>query len=212
VLPRDAAGVRAARPVGKARSRSRVIGVRVHCDGGAREVESGRARSGIVCTEAAGRDDDQLGLRAPHGLPCRRPRRLTGRSEHVDTARELDHLRKPMTGRERRLEPFGEENAPPRQAADCRGRRIDRRPHLGDDLLAAVDVTEGIREDVHGLRYLRQRARIERERRCADGAGVRELDARHRADRAQVLRHDQVRCEPLDQVCVDRVQRCSFAQ
>ena len=128
-------------------------------------------------------------------------------AEDVGAAGELDHLRQPVPGAERRLDPLGEEDAPAWQAAHRVGGRLDRLPHLRHDPIAAVDGAESRCEHADRLGDAGERSRIEREHVGCDRARGRQLIARDGADGTEVLRHDQIGGERVDQVGVDCVQR-----
>src|SRR5207253_3185930 len=83
-----------------------------------------------------------------------------GATEHVCTPRQLDHLRQPMPGTERRVDPLGKEHQTMRQASHRRCSRFDRLPHLCDDLLAAIARSEPGGERSDRICDTTKRARI----------------------------------------------------
>src|SRR4029453_12576458 len=99
--------------VGEARRRPGVVAVPVDGDGRAWKLEARRTLGRLVCAESAWAEDDQLGLERDHFLPGRRPRGRSPLPEHVLPPGALDHLREPMTGTERGIDPLREEHPPP---------------------------------------------------------------------------------------------------
>ena len=104
--------------VGQARRRAGVVRVAVHGHCRARQRELRRARGGLPDVEAARPDDHELRLEREHLGPARRAGGLPGATENVLAAGELDHLGEPVPGAERRVDPFGKEDASRRQPAD----------------------------------------------------------------------------------------------
>ena len=198
-------------PVGQARCRPGVVRVAVHGHRRTRQPEVRRTRSGLPDVEAARPDDHELRLERQRLGPARRAGRLPGATQDVVAAGELDHLGKPMSGTERRVDPLGEEDASLRQPPDGSCRLLDRVEHPSRELLAAPGDAEPRCEGPNGSRHLVQRARIERQDLRVDRTRRFELTARDRADRAQVLRHDQVRAQLVDQRRVDQVQGTAVA-
>src|SRR5437588_11928871 len=83
----------------------------------------------LLGAEPAWADDDQLRLEGEDLIPACRERRPAGSAQHVDAARKLDHLRQPVPRAERRLEPLGEEDAPPRAVPHRAGHFLRGRSH-----------------------------------------------------------------------------------
>ncbi|MGH3084001.1 MAG: hypothetical protein ACRDNP_08070 [Gaiellaceae bacterium] len=88
--------------------------------------------------EAARSENDELRRALAHRLPGGRKRRLTGPPQDLLAARELDHLRYPVPGGERRVEPLGHERPERREADDELADAVDLRSHLRHDRRAAI--------------------------------------------------------------------------
>ena len=196
-----------AHAVGEPGRGPRVAAVPVDGDGGTRESQPGGALRRRLGAEAARRDHDEVGCLRDHLVPRHRVGGPSRAAEHVRAARAVDHLRQPVAGAERRVDPLGEEHPATRQALHRARRELDRRPHLRHDRLPALGPAEPRREDANGPGDLVKRPRIEREHLRTDRARRRELTARDGADRAEILRHDQIGRERLDQIGVDGVER-----
>ena len=163
-----------------------------------RRIRTGRARPVRLVRE--------------YRLPGRRERRLSAPAQDVDAAGQANHLRKPMPCTKRRLQPFGEEHPPPGQPAHGRRNRLCRPPHASRDLLRAVGHAEPGTEEPNRVGHLAERSWIERDHLRPDRTRRRQLPARHRTHRAQILGHDQVRRELGDQIGIDRIQGATLAK
>ena len=198
--------------VGEARRRPGVVRVAVDGHRRARQPEVRRARSGLPDVEAARPDDHELRLERERLGPARRAGRLPGAAEDVRRRRRARSSRGAnarhrtagrSTRRRRCAAAAGPRRRPP-PARSCRASAsASSRAALGD--------AETRSESPNGVGHVVQRARIERQDLRADRAGRFELAARDRADRAQVLRHDQVRAQRIDQAGVDHVQRAAVS-
>jgi hypothetical protein len=192
--------------VREARRGPRVVAVSIDRNRETGKPQAGCALGGFLRAEPARSDHHQLGPGGDHLAPRRGIRRLTGPAEDVDPARALDHLRQPVPGTERRVDPLGEEHPAARQVPHGRRGGFDRLPHVRDDLLAARSHAKPRCQDAHGLAHLAKRSRIEREHLRPHGTRGGELAARDGAHGAEILGDDQVGSELGNQVGVDAVQ------
>ena len=188
--------------VREARRRPGVVGVAVDDDrraGGARAPRHAPAASSA--SKPHGPSDEQLRLERQHLVPGRRVRRLA-RLARARRRRRRARSSPAASGRRRTAARSTRRRTP----AAAGSPRTDAAAvsivasHPRRDLLAALARRRAApASSADRVRDLAERARIEREHLGADRAGRRELAARDGADRAQVLRHDQVRRELLDQ-------------
>jgi hypothetical protein len=187
----------------QARGRSRVVGAGV--DGDYARCDIGRIRllGGPVGRVAAGRQDEQIGCSRPDVVPAHAEGALPGRAEGALAARERDELGDPVARRVRRVDPLGDEHARPRQACDRGPHGVELSAHTGGTCAPAAGDAERIRDELDGLGDLVERARVESQRRHVERT---ELSARDGADRAEVLREDEVRLEQAQQRLVDDVE------
>ncbi len=198
----------------QARARAREVRRRVHRHhAGAERGEPlallhrlGRGLLGVV---AAGHRHDHLGRERLELRPLRRARLLTGRAEHVQPARQLDHLRHPVAADVDRVEPLERRHARARRVLH---RLLDRRDPRGGvlgKLLPGLLDAGRLREPRHVGEHLPEGGRVERDhlrlggQPLGHGAHVVE---RHRADLADRLRHDQVHAELLERALVELVE------
>src|SRR5215471_667419 len=131
-----------ANAVGEAWAGPRVIGVTVDDDELAREAQPVCPPCRLLGSEAARSRDHELGPERQHLLPARRVRRLAAAPEDVSPSGGLDHLRKPVPGAERRVEPLGEEHATSRKSSCLLTRLLECAEHSTRDLLAASSHAE----------------------------------------------------------------------
>ena len=167
---------------------------------------------GALGVVAARHHDDDLGPggldllpRAPLGV-------LSRHAEHVDPARVLDHLRRPVAGDVDRVEPLERGDAdrlarPARPAA--RGRCATRRPGRGRRPRPCCRWPP---RASHVAEHLAERVRVERD----TSARVQPLGDRldvlvgHGADGAQRLRDDQVGLRAPQRLLVELVDRLAL--
>jgi hypothetical protein len=128
-------------------------------------------------------------------------------SQDVAAAGEGDHLRDPVTGGIRRVEPLGDEDRPRRCFADALLNACDCPLHLGVDGAASGGHAEKVGERDDALFDLGERVRVEGNNLGVGGAELINGAAGDRANRAEVLGQDEVGLECLEQLTVDRVQR-----
>src|ERR687888_1324247 len=121
-----------------ARCRTGVVRVAIHCDRQAREAHLGCPRRSFIHAEAAGTEDDELRLAGKNLLPGGGIRGFAGPAENVCAAGGFDHLRKPVTGAERRLNPLREEDGAAGEGPPPSGPVLDRREQSVFGLLRAV--------------------------------------------------------------------------
>ena len=167
-----------------------------------------RARRPASASKPHGADNDELRLEREHLVPRRRAGRLGRPGRGVVASGELDHLRQPVPGAERRLEPLGEEHPPARQAAH-RAAAASIVSRICAAIRSPRSATPSRRCE-GADRAPRRRASVRGSSESTSaptGQADGELSARDGADGAEVLGHDQVGGERIDQVGVDRVQR-----
>ena len=142
-----------------------------------------------------------------HVVPGRRKRRLSRAAEDLLASGRFDHLRQPVACREDRVEPLAHEDPATRSTRDEAPHVRQLGLHFLDDGLAALWHPEAARELQHARLDLRNRMRVDRDDLAVERAQRAEVAARDGADRAEILRQDQVRLERGDQVLVDCVER-----
>jgi hypothetical protein len=76
--------------------------------------------AGLIESEAARCDDDDLGLRCSDLLPRHRDGSITGASENWFTASSDNEVGHPVTGSEGRFDPLQDEDAAPRELVNGR--------------------------------------------------------------------------------------------
>ena len=170
-------------------------------------VREGLAARTVV---AARRDHDDVRLGGVHVVPGDPPRLLAARAEHRDAARELDHLRDPVAGRERRVGPLQEHHARP-VLAPGRARPDRREPPalVGHELGRLLVVPGGLAQRLDRAEHLVERVGVDGQhlgRAAQVGEGVvddRDVD---RADGAQVLGDDEVGVQPGQRTLVEVVE------
>ena len=167
-----------------------------------------RLAHGALEVEAARRQHEQLRRRRRDGVPGRRERALARAPEHLLAARERDHLRHPVA----RRRTAGRATRRRTRAARGRPRTAWCTPSMRWCIAWASSSPVAGDAEVAGERAdrfldLAEVARVERERLDVDVGHAPHLAARHGADLAQILGHDQVGREALEQLGVDRVER-----
>ena len=197
------AGGRRRRGAGRAGSSRRRR--RRRASGHGRASRSAARSAASSASKPHGRDDDELGLGAPHVVPGRRVATVAGPAEEGLAARGLDHLGQPVAGAERRVDPLGEED--PRRGkprTEARGRLDRRRPHLRQRVPRPAPGRRAAPRASRIDAATPRASRVERDHVGADRAGrTRARRARDGADRAQVLGDDHIGCERVDQLGVD---------
>ena len=200
-------------PVDVARTRSREIGVGV--DGNDSRAGDRRKLAGqsfrLGESEAARRDDHDLGVpfvnvvpRDPHGI-------FAGASESIDAAGDVDHLRNPVSGAEEWIRPLEEAHArttndsPTRPRGDDatrvaipvdEGARFVAPPdRFTDREDVVVDLGQRARREIHHIRPRRHRR--ERARQLVAGRG---------AHLTEILREHDVGREVVEQSLIDDIQ------
>ena len=134
---------------------------------------------------------------------------VAGSRDRVLAAGEGDHLRHPVASGERRIEPLQGQH--PRARLSRHGDAHDVQPHLKifEQGYGPVRTAGEIADPADVLEDVRQRLGIERDHLRAAGQGADgaiHLLGRHGADRAELLRDDDVRIEPGDPLLVERVE------
>ncbi len=150
------------------------------------------------------------GARGDHLLPGPLRGVLAGEPEDVRAAGELDQLRRPVTGGERRVEPLERGDARPAGVSDGQPDAVDARCGVAHELDRGVLGVGRLGERARIAEHLADGVRVERDHaRMAldlvrDGADVVVGDRAHRAQR---LGDDQVRPEFVEQLRVELVDR-----
>ena len=142
-----------------------------------------------------------------------RLRALAGQPEEVDAARVLDQLRRPVAADEDRVEPLQRGDRDRRRVAHREPHAVDPAGGVGDQFDARVLGVGGLRERAHVAQHLAERVRVQGDhpRRRVDPLRDRaHVVIGHGADRAERLRHDQVRRERLQRMLVELVDRAAL--
>ena len=130
-------------------------------------------------------------------------------AENLDATRSGDHLRQPVAGGKRRLEPLADEDPAGLEPVHESACRTDLPLHrVGDGATARRDA-EARGEAENAVLDLADRMRVERERldlqRAQDSVATGDG-----ANLTEVLSQDDIWCQASDQLCVDGVQRASL--
>ena len=161
---------------------------------------------------AARHHHDDLGRGRGHLLPTARLRRLARQPEHVEAARVLDHLRRPVARAEDRVEPLQRGDGDAVGGPYGQPHAVDPARGGGDELDAGVLGVGGLGERADVAQDLPDRVRVERDhlrlRVHPLGHGA-DVVVGHRADGAQGLRDDQIRLQRAQRILVELVDRAA---
>ena len=162
---------------------------------------------------AARHHDHDLRLRGPHLVPRSLLRVLAGPAEHVEPARVLDQLRRPVAGDEHRVEPLERSDRHRLGGAHREPHAVDPRRRVAHQIDAGVLGVGRLRERSHVAQHLAERVRVERDHL---GLGIEPLGdrahvvVRDRADGAQRLGDDQVGLQAPQGGLVELVDRAAL--
>src|SRR5262245_50902148 len=165
-------------------------------------------RAGDV--EAAGRDEDHVGIGRDHRLPTHPWRMLARLAEEVHAAGHLHQLRRPVACRHQRIDPFdtGYSRARLRRSRLLRG-FAHSPPQPRDEFLAAFGRVQSRGHATNVRPYVGQRVRFERDddgpRACELAHGLLDVLEADRADLALRLGDDVRGPQTFEQIGVHAV-------
>lgn len=165
--------------------------------------------AGLLESEAARRDHDDVGLRLRDRFPSRGDRSFTGASEYRITPRGRHEIGYPVSGAEGRIDPFQDEDSAPGKCTDGCLNIAQATSQRGDEIDASLrDVGRGSnrRNRVENFRK-RLRVNLEHVGVTVEAPGRRfDVAARYRAHAAQVLAQDEIGIASLQRRIVERVE------